>query len=258
MKPLLALVLALPSLALANSPLDGTWVGVTSSLKLPDKPDVYVLSQGWFECKSCTPAYRIKADGTDQTVPGYAYYDTMAVQTVDAHTVKLTARKSGKVSLQETLSVSEKGDSLKDSFEDDTQAHPVTGSNLATRVAARPHGAHAISGSWRTTKVEDVSQNGMTTTVKTTDNGISVRFGNGGGYDAQFDGKDYPMIGDLGHTVVALKRLDPYTVEETDKQDGKPVAVVRVKVASDGKTADFQANDLRNGTTTRMKLIKQE
>jgi hypothetical protein len=258
MKSLLSLLVVLPGLALASGPTDGTWVADMSSAQFPDKPDVYVLDHGWYDCKSCVPAYRIKADGTDQPIAGHPYYDTMAIQVLDTHTVKLTARKAGKLTLQDTIAVSENGASLKDSFEDDTEATPVRGTNLSTRVAAGPGGSHVLSGSWRTTKVEGMSKNAITTKVKTTATGISIRDGSGGGYDAEFDGKDYPMIGDLEHTMVSVKRIDPYTIEETDKRGGKAVAVVRVKVASDGKTADFQADNLRDGTTVRMKLIKQE
>lgn len=258
MKPLLTLLLATPVLSLANSPMDGTWVADMGSAKLPDKPDVYVLSQGWYECKSCIPSYRVKADGTDQSVTGHPYYDTLAIEVSDAHTVKMTAKKAGKLSFQDTDAVSADGNSLADSFDDRTEATPVKGTALATRVAAGPAGSHALSGSWRTTKIQNMSQNGITTTVKTTATGVSLRDGSGGGYDAQFDGKDYPMIGDLEHTLVSVKRINANTLEETDKRDGKVVAVVRVTVASDGKTANFVAKNMRQGTTTRVVLHKQE
>lgn len=258
MKLLLALALTLPGLALANGPMDGVWVADVGSAKLPDKPDVYTLNQGWYECKSCAPSYRIKADGTDQPVAGHPYFDTIAVRVADAHTVRMTGKKAGKVSLLDTLSIAEDGKSLTDSFEDRTEAKPITGTTEESRLAAGPAGSHALSGSWRTTKLDNMSQNGITTTVKTTANGISVRDGSGGGYDAQFDGRDYPMIGDLEHTMVSVKRIDANTLEETDKRAGKVVAVVRVTVAPDGKSAEFVADNKRVGTTTRMTLHKQQ
>jgi hypothetical protein len=64
MKRLLPALLALPlfpTLSLASSPFDGTWVTDMGSAKLPDKPDVYVVEQGWYECNSFVPSYRVKA-----------------------------------------------------------------------------------------------------------------------------------------------------------------------------------------------------
>jgi hypothetical protein len=64
MKRLLPALLALPlfpTLSVASSRFDGTWVTDMGSAKLPDKPDVYVVEQGWYECNSCVPSYRVKA-----------------------------------------------------------------------------------------------------------------------------------------------------------------------------------------------------
>ncbi len=65
------------------------------------------------------------------------------------------------------------------------------------------------------------------------------------------------MIGDIGHTMVSVKRIGPNTIEETDRRDGKIVAVIRVTVAADGKTSEFVVHDRRNGTTSTYTLRKQ-
>jgi hypothetical protein len=53
----------------------------------------------------------------------------------------------------------------------------------------------------------------------------------GESYDAKFDGKDYPVEGDPGHTMVSLKRISASPIEEVDKRDGKVVAINRMTVA---------------------------
>ena len=59
---------------------------------------------------------------------------------------------------------------------------------------------------------------------------------NGQSYNAKFDGKEYPVEGDPGHTVVTLKRIDDNTVVETDRRNGKIIDEIRLAAAKDGKT----------------------
>lgn len=68
----------------------------------------------------------------------------------------------------------------------------------------------------------------MTRTVsyESTPDGLKMSDTNGVSYDAKFDGKSYLTVGDPGHTMVTLQRLDPNTIDETDKRDGKIVGNV--------------------------------
>ena len=55
--------------------------------------------------------------------------------------------------------------------------------------------------------------------------------------EANFDGKDYPLIGSqLGADTVSLKRIDTRTTERTDKKGGKVIQTLRRVVSQDGKT----------------------
>jgi hypothetical protein len=49
-----------------------------------------------------------------------------------------------------------------------------------------------------------------------TADGLKMSDPNGNSYDAKFDGKDDPIQGDPGHTMVSLKRIGNDTIEETD------------------------------------------
>ena len=80
---------------------------------------------------------------------------------------------------------------------------------------------------------------------------------NGNSYDAKFDGKEYPIQGDPGHTMVSLKRTGDRTIEETDKRDGKVVGVSRMTVSKDGKSIQVEYTDKQRGTTTSYTMEKQ-
>ena len=86
-----------PVSARAQSAFDGTWKFELSTAQFPKKPDVYLLQGGMYSCKSCVPPIEVKADGQDQKVTGYPYFDTISVKIVDDHTIEQINKKDGKV-----------------------------------------------------------------------------------------------------------------------------------------------------------------
>jgi hypothetical protein len=73
----------MPAPAIAQDAFDGTWKVDLNKAHMPKKPDVLLLQNGIYECKTCTPAVSIKADGEDHKVTGHPYFDTMAVKATD-------------------------------------------------------------------------------------------------------------------------------------------------------------------------------
>src|SRR5580658_8601552 len=146
MKKLLLLALGallVPALASAQSVLNGTWKIDMNKVDFPKKPDVFVLQNGMYACKTCTPPYDIKADGTDQPVTGHPYYDTVAVKVVSDHQVEVTEKKGGNVVGTTTVTVSPDGNTSTFEFSDSSATNggpPVTGKGEATRVAKGPAG----------------------------------------------------------------------------------------------------------------------
>jgi hypothetical protein len=193
-----------PVLAVAQSAFDGTWKVDLSTAQMPKKPDVYLLQDGMYHCKTCVPPIDVKADGTDQSVTGHPYYDSVAITVVDDHTVEETDKKAGKTVTTSKSTVSADGKTATFEFSDssDSNADPVTGKGEATRVAAGPAGSHAISGSWRTSKFENLSDNGITFTYKVTGDTLSMTTPTGQSYTAKLDGTDAPYNGDPGTTGV--------------------------------------------------------
>lgn len=248
-----------PMLALAQSAFDGTWKVSLNNIQLPKKPDVFLLQNGMYECKTCTPAIAVKADGQDQKVTGSPYFDTVSVKVIDDHTVERTDKKDGKavVVLKTTVSPDGKTSNVEFTDSSTTNAEPVTGKGEAVRVEKGPAGSHAISGSWRTTKFENVSDNGVTFTYKTEGETLTMTTPTGQSYSAKLDGTDSPYKGDPGTTSVSVKRLSKNSIEETDKRDGKPTFVSRMTLSPDGKTMKLVSTDKLKGTTTQFEASKQ-
>jgi hypothetical protein len=256
-KLLMTLVLLAPATLFAQSPFDGTWMTKLDTAKFPTKPDQYSLTDNMYECLTCVPKVAVKADGTDQKVTGHPYYDTVAVKVQNASSIEIIRKKDGKVMFTDTSTVSADGNTLNNKFTDQTGTQPVTGEVIETRVKPGKAGSHAVSGSWRTSKVNSVSNNGLTVTYQGTADGLKMSDPNGNSYDAKFDGKDYPIQGDPGKTMVSLKRIGDNTIEETDKREGKIVGIYRMTVSKDGKSIQAEYNDKEHGTKTSFTMEKQ-
>jgi hypothetical protein len=253
-------MLLVPPLARAQSPFDGTWKANMNNVDWSKKPDVYVLENGKYECKSCVPPIDVKADGTDQKVTGHPYYDTVAIKVINDHEIEETDKKDGKVVATIKNKVSSDGNTLMFEFTDSSNTNggaPVTGKGEAVRVAKGPAGASPISGSWRTSKMENMSDNAITVTYKVSSDEISMTNPTGQSYTAKLNGTDAPMKGDPGTTSVSVRMIGKNTLEETDKRDGKVIGIFKATVQPDGKTIDAVYNDKLQGRETKWTMIKQ-
>jgi hypothetical protein len=251
-----ATIALVPICAFAAGPVDGTWKVRTKDIKLSTKPYVYLFTNGEFTCSTCVPAYTIKADGTDQKVSGQGDYDSEAVTIIDARTVQFTDKLHGKVVETEKVTVSTDGATRIREDTDLTGKEPSYSKVLYTRVADAPSGAHALSGSWRATKVESVSGGGYTTTYEMTDTELKMS-SNGQSYDAKFDGNFYPIVGDPANPTIAVKKIDANTFETKVKLLGKVVSTTHRTVSADGKTMHVVGKNLKSGRTTEYTLDKQ-
>lgn len=254
--PLLLLSMSLH----AQGPFDGTWRLNLNSVQPSQRPESYLLANGRFKCMSCVEMKMdLDADGQDHPVSGSKYADTASVRIVDAHTVEVTHKLKGKVISEDKNVVSSDGKTLTD----DSTYHPegssqvVRETDVYTRVGQAPPGSHAMSGEWRQTKIESASENGMVVTLKDTPEGLKMSLPTGEGWDAKFDGKEYPTQNDPGQTMVSLKRIDSHTIEETDSRDGKVVSHVRWQVLPDEKTIKYSYHDERTGADTVSLAQKQ-
>jgi hypothetical protein len=248
----------IPALALAQSPFDGTWRVVPSSDQLPTKPDVYLLQGGTYHCPTCDPPLAIETDGKGHKISAPCY-DSVSVKVVDSRTTEETDKRNGKTVGTSKMTVSSDGKTATvDSTEMcNAKGDVITLKKSMERVAQGPEGAHAVSGSWRTTKYLDMSENALVFTMKLEGDTFYFADPTGQSYAAKLDGTETPFKGDLGNTMVSVKRIDQNTVQQTEKRDGKTVDIIRITVSTDGKTMTWSGGDKANGTAWQFVAQKQ-
>jgi len=256
--PFGAMLFALSGFA-EQSPFEGTWRIDMNKVQFSQKPEVYLLKDGMYSCKSCTPPYTVKADGTDQPVSGHPYYDTVAIKVVNDHQIQETDKKGGKTVATTDVVISPDGKVANVTFTDSSNTNggaPVKGKGTSTLVAKGPAGSHAVSGSWRAAKMDTITDNAIEWTYKVVGNQITMTNPTGQSYTATFNGPDAPMKGDPGINSVSVKKMGN-TFEEVDKRNGKPVGIFKVTVSADGKTAKASYTDTRQNRTTNFDAVKK-
>jgi hypothetical protein len=199
------------------------------------------------------PQYTVRADGRDQPVTGHPYYDAVNIAIIDERTVLKSARRQGKTVINEKFTVQDDGNTAIDEVTDSsaTNSAPLVAKSELRRVSAGPPGSHAISGRWRTEKVES-SANSITVTFKTSGDTITMTSPMGQSYTARLDGTETAYIGDPGTTRVAVRRLNENTIEETDKRGSAVITVIRWSADADGRTVHVRFDDRLHGVVTSM------
>lgn len=250
---------SLPVQAFADSPFDGTWKADLNSVHFSKKPDVYVLKDGMYDCKTCTPPYKIKADGSDQPVSGHPDFDTVAISVTNDHTVQETDKKDGKTVGTSTTTIAPDGKTGTVDFTNDPEngSAPVTGKVTIEGVAKGPAGSNAISGSWITTSVPNISAAGVTETYKVGDGMLSMTDPTGESYDAKIDGAAAPFKGNPGITDVTVKKMGPREMMVTHLRDGKVVGTATYTVSKSGNTMVVVSHNKLAGTAMSYKETKQ-
>jgi hypothetical protein len=250
-------VLWAPASSFAQSPFDGTWRIDMDQSKLSPKPIVLSLNQGMYDSSVYSPKIHVKADGQDQPVTGQ-YFDTISVREVSPKSVATTLKKNGKTVTELTATVSDDGNTLtvKITRHPQNSDRPVSTEATYTRVGKAPAGANGTSGAWRINKLKE-SENNLITTYKSSGDELSMSAPTGESYTAKLDGKDYPVKGGYSYNSVSLKRVDNRTIEETDKRDGKVVAVLKMSVSPDGKKMTTVVTSKLTGRTSTYVAKKQ-
>jgi len=258
MKKLLFILLLVPVLGWAQSPFDGTWKIDLSKTKLPKKPDVLLLQDGMYECTTCAPPIKVKADGQFQPVSGNPYVDMEKVTVIDDRHVNSESQKAGKQMSTVKRSVSDDSNTLTEewTYSGNPSGGTVSGTDTMTRVAKGPAGSNAVSGSWREAKSDVATADALLFTYKSGGDSLSMTTPTGQSYDAKLDGKQVPYVGDPGTTTVSLKRIGD-SIEETDYRDGKVISVGKSTVSPDGKTMTIVVDDKLHGTASTYLAVKQ-
>jgi hypothetical protein len=148
---LILALLLLGGVSAGQSPFDGSWVNKIGE-RLPEGPISYSLTEETFRCSCAIGGIEMKPDGYDHKTPETAYWDTLNVQAMDAHTVLLIAKKAGRTMFTEVDSVSQDGKTLTQIVKDTTEAETVTIETESYRLEGPPAGSHNSSGTWKAFK----------------------------------------------------------------------------------------------------------
>jgi hypothetical protein len=237
------------SAAAAGEGINGTWKTDLSSVKIDAKPDQYLLKAGQFSCSTCTPPLTVAADGAFHPVTR-PFADHIAVKVDDDHNVTRTSQKGGKTTGEAKYTVSADGNTLTVNFQNMAGAKTVSGMFTEARVAPAPAGAHAMSGSWKPNKFNNVSDEGLTVTFNLEGDTLHMSAPTGQSYDAKLDGPDVPIKGDISGTTASVKKLADNSYQETDKRDGKVIDVITMTIGADGKMTGKDENKQDGSTTT--------
>ena len=246
MRTHLAFAMFLTSSLFAQSRFDGTWEMKMDTLQFSGPPEDYLFDKGWYHCDSCVPKVDVETDGTDRKVTGHPY-DTLAVRILDARSIKFTMKKDGKTTFECVETVSQDDRTMTEEFTNTMEAETVTGKAGFTRVRKGPPGSHSLSGEWSMQTVKNATPAGTLTTYQSTAGGLRV-FDGSESFEAKLDGRDHRMNGDA-HSTVSLNLIDEYTLEETDKHDGKITTVSRKTISKDGRSMRVEVIDRQRGGT---------
>jgi hypothetical protein len=256
LQTMLALISLSPALACAATPFDGTWKVRLESMKYSGAPSQDEIVNGNFTCKTCVPAFTIKADGKQQPTPVHNTRDHMSVKVVSPRTVEYTQMVGSRITFSNTDTVSADGNTLNTSFKDYSGDKPYEGKATAKRVGPAPPGAHAVSGAWMTDSIPEVTEDARIFAIESTENGMKWTW-NSIVTDAKFDGKQYPNKNDPNKTLVALKKVSARQFEERGTFEGKLQYVNVWTVSADGKSITQRSEDVPHGTKLSFVLDKQ-
>jgi hypothetical protein len=227
----------------------GTWLIDIASAKFDSKPDEVTLEGGQYECKSCTPPYKVAADGKFHPVDGLAYADEISVKADSDSKVTETAKKGGREVGLTTYTVSPDGKTLTVEYTDSSVegGKPISGKLTETRVGEAPAGAHAVSGQWKMDKVADYSPEGLTVTYRLDGDTLHMTSPDGTSFDAKTDGTEAPVKGDIGGTVVSVTKTGSNVWQIVSKRKGK--ATNTTTLTFDGDTMHASSKNEQDGTT---------
>jgi hypothetical protein len=202
----------------------------------PDAPlEELSLADGTYACLTCTPPYRVPADGLPHSVEA-AGFDTLTVTVIDDRTVRRVASRRGVIVVDATTVLSPFGQSKRATQRQFTAAGIAFEFAIASRRVGPPAaGAHALSGRWQPVEA-DLPNHEEDTVFRVADEVLSMRDGLGRSFDAPLDGTPVPYQGDDRFTTVSCRRIDDVTIEEVGQRNGVTVLTTRWRVDPDGRT----------------------
>jgi hypothetical protein len=221
------------ALSAANDPFVGEWKLNPSKSKLIDEMKVESAGDNKyaFDFVGGKPE-TIVADGTDQ--PGLGG-TTLSVTVEGPDAWKVVRKKDGRMLLTANWALSKDGNTLTDDY---TEFGPDGKGSTVNYVYKRTAGSSGFAGTWEST-TQTINFEFVLKVQPYEGDGLSIISPlEGRTTNVKFDGKDYPKASpnaEKGSTASA-RRVNPHTVEITDKVNGKTASTRQIELSSDLKT----------------------
>jgi hypothetical protein len=227
-----------------------------ATAKWSDKPVEVSLQGGMYDCVTCTPRYKIKADGTYQPRTG-APVDETSVQVVSDRVIKFASRKDKQLTGEALMTIAPDGNSrVVENVSYAPNGVVTRSTSTHRRVGAAPAGAHAISGKWVMERLNSASDEQMLLTFKAEGEQLHMTTPDGYSYVAQFGGAPVVVSGDRNKGTVQLRRLSDTSFEEVNRRDGKIINVATFTQRPDGRLA-LKIDNKQNGMIEEFELVRQ-
>ncbi|MFD1610654.1 hypothetical protein ACFSCW_02435 [Sphingomonas tabacisoli] len=244
--------------AAAKSPFDGKWVAdldTQSGLAT----DIYLVADGSYACKSCTPPRAYPADGQPHAIPGAPDVISEAVTIAGPRTI-VTHIVSPALDRTTTMTVAPDDQSATYVSIDHRPGikTALRTEYLARRTAPAPPGAHPVSGTWQGVRYVAVPAEVRTTELRVDGGMFTYRTPLGTSFIARLGGDYVPIRTSYKSALLAaVRRVGDRQIEESVKQDGKLVAVRTFTVAPDGRTMEIATRNPDGGAVFRITARKQ-
>lgn len=246
--------LGLPGLAMAASPLNGTWKTDPSSFTWSGKPVVYTATDKSFDCVSCVTPTRLPLGGPPQRYSGApGVVDSLKATKIDAHTIRVTGLSKRVVFGVQTYQVAPDGKTMT-LVTDRTTSVPglpaLHETVVFSRKAAGAPGSLPQAGTWVRTGLKTTTAALLDATYRVTGSTIHMTSPGGQSYHATFGGPPVAVKNAPGGLTVSVRKVSDHEIVETEWRGGKVVDVTDTTVSADGKTAVIVDNDSRSGVTS--------
>lgn len=215
----------------ANAPFVGEWKLNPSKSTLVDEMNVKSMGGNKYVFDFGDGPEPVVVDGTDQ--PG-SDGTTLSVAAKSENAWTVVRKQNGRMLLSANWALASDGKTLTDDF---TSIGPDGKGSNVKYVYQRTAGTSGFAGTWDSKsvavnfvyvlKIGPYEGDGLSITSSTS--GVTTK--------VRFDGKDYPHEGlnaQKGSTSSA-RRMDPHTIELTDKTNGKAALTRLMTLSSDLK-----------------------
>lgn len=246
------------STGVAVSVFDGTWkydLDTIQWIARGTTPGALLLHNGFYDCRTCVPPIKVKADGTDQKITGDPKHETANVRVIDDHSIEVIYKRDGKVVHTTKRSVSPDGNTSTETWTDYDQpeGNSRTGTITAKRIANGPPGTHLLNGQWHAVKLNTTPP---VQTYKVSGNQVTMTSQSGASYVATLDGPGVLYKGDPPADKISVRKLGDRKLQERITANGKVVVVNTLTVLPDGKTMEIM-NEPTTGPTVKILARRQ-